>query len=330
MVLHEKNTLKDLTQELLSELKKEVGKTVRRIDSCREVTGEALKGIMRTGMENMVKAVEAVLLGMSEGIDVGLRGKEIEGMNREKLIEKVQERVKETEGKIQELEAKVTQIEDRQKDADHMLETVGEAMVRGRKHCRLRESVRNMEGQVEDSLNKVKVVGLELDKVTEDRQEIIRMALDKMKKVIRKDSSQKFEEIISRTRTVVLGKGTAKVRVGEKWMVTVPILLCCQCAADKDMIVKALRTAGHNPSFYWPDSMMDFVRGARQEIRRKGFEEEKYQVRIRPERRNGRLVIRGDIRTKDERQFRPEVYWKIPGDRKLLEDLGFDVYSQVN
>jgi hypothetical protein len=66
----------------------------------------------------------------------------------------------------------------------------------------------NMEGQVEDSLNKVKVVGLELDKVTE----IIRMALDKMKKAIRKESSQRFEEVISRTRIVVLGKGTAKVR----------------------------------------------------------------------------------------------------------------------
>ena len=103
MVLHEKNTLKDLTQELLSELKKEVGKTVRRIDSCREVTGEALKGIMRTGMENMVKAVEVVLLGMSEGIDGGLRGKEREENNREKLIEKVQERVKETEGKSRSL-----------------------------------------------------------------------------------------------------------------------------------------------------------------------------------------------------------------------------------
>jgi hypothetical protein len=329
MVLYETNTLKELTQELLSELKKEVGKTVRRIDSCREGTGEALKGIMRTGMENMLKAVEVVLLGMSEGIDGEMRGKEKEEMNREKQIDKIEEREKETERKIKELEAKVTQIESRQNDADHMLETVGEAMVRGRKCCRLRESVWNMEGQVEDSLNKVKVVGLELDKVTEDRQEIIRMALDKMKKVIRKESSQRFEEVISRTRIVVLGKGTAKVRVGENWMVTVPILLCCQCAADKNMIVKTLRAAGHNPSFYWPDSMVEFVRGARQEIRRKGFEEEKYQVRIRPERRNGRLVIRGDVRTKDERHFRPEVYWKIPGDRKLLEDLGFDVYSQL-
>jgi hypothetical protein len=76
--------------------------------------------------------------------------------------------------------------------------------------------------------------------------------------------------------------------------------------------------------------MMEFVRGARQEIRRKGFNEESYQVRIRPERRYGRLVIRGDVRAKDGRQFRPEVYRRIPGDRKLSEDLGVPVYSQMS
>jgi len=53
-------------------------------------------------------------------------------------------------------------------------------------------------------------------------------------------------------------------------------------------------------------------------------------VRISPERRYGRLVIRGDVRAKDRRQFRPEVYWRIPGDRKLLEDLGVPVYSQMS
>jgi hypothetical protein len=94
MVLYETNTLKELTQELLSELKKEVGKTVRRIDSCREWTGEALKGIMRTGMENMLKAVEVVLLGMSEGIDGEMRGKEKEEMNREKQSDKIEKKGK--------------------------------------------------------------------------------------------------------------------------------------------------------------------------------------------------------------------------------------------
>jgi hypothetical protein len=112
-------------------------------------------------------------------------------------------------------------------------------------------------------------------------------------------------------------------------MVTVPVLLCCQCATEKNEVVKALRAAGHNSSFYWPDSMMEFVREAREEIRRKGFKEESYQVRIRPERRHGRLVIRGDVRTKDSRQFRPEVYWRIPGDRKLSKDLGVPVCRQL-
>ena len=84
MTLNEGNSLQQVTQKLLSELKKEVGKTVRRIDSCREVTGEGLKGIVRTGMENMVKAVEAVLLGISEGIDGKLKGIDRQEVNRER------------------------------------------------------------------------------------------------------------------------------------------------------------------------------------------------------------------------------------------------------
>jgi len=231
--LNEGNSLKEVTQKLLSELKKEVGKTVRRIDSCREVTGEGLKGIVRTGMENMVKALEAVLIGLSEGMDGELKGKEKEEIERKKRMKIIEDRRIENEDKIKELEAKVKEVEERQKDADNMLEKVGEAVVKGSKFCRLRESVWNMEGQVEESLNKVKVVGLDLDKVTEDKQEIIRVALGKLKKDIKKESSQRIEEIMSRTRVVVLGRGTAKTKVGEKWMVTVPILLCCRCAAEK-------------------------------------------------------------------------------------------------
>ena len=53
------------------------------------------------------------------------------------------------------------------------------------------------------------------------------------------------------------------------------------------------------------------------------------QVRIRPERRDGKLVIRADIRSKEGGKFRPEVYWRIPGEKKLADQLGLDVYTPL-
>jgi len=187
--------------------------------------------------------------------------------------------------------------------------------------------VRTTEGQIEEETCKLKVIGIKLEKETKDRQEIVRMAVEKMKKDVSHESQRKFEDILRRTRVVVLGKGTTKVNEEDKW--SVPILLCCQCRAEKEEVQRMLRSAGYTTLFYWPDSLVDFVKGAREEIRSKGFEERRYEVRIRPERKDGRLVIRADIRTKERGRFKPEVYWRIPGERKLMEELGMDVYTPL-
>jgi hypothetical protein len=72
-----KKTVRELAKKLLEEMRKEVGKTIRKIESCRDMTGEGMKGIMRNGTENMIKVVEGLFLGMSEGLDeVRKKGKE--------------------------------------------------------------------------------------------------------------------------------------------------------------------------------------------------------------------------------------------------------------
>ena len=86
--MDDKKTMRELAQKLLEEMRKEVGKTIRKIESCRDMTGEGMKGIMRNGMENMIKVVEGVFLGMSEGLDkVRKEGKEKEENLKEKLVE---------------------------------------------------------------------------------------------------------------------------------------------------------------------------------------------------------------------------------------------------
>jgi hypothetical protein len=319
--------MKELTENLLEGMRKEVGKTLRKIDSCRDMTGDTMKSIIRNGMENLVKAVEGVLLGLSEELDKERKDREAKERERDKKLEIVGEKIETTEEIIQGLQRKLDEAEVSQQADREGMEKVGEAMVRGRKFCRLRDSVRTMEGQVEESACKLKVLGVKLEKETGDRKEIVRMAVEKFKQDVRKENQGKFQDIMSRTRVVVLGKGTTKMEEEGKW--SVPILLCCQGRGEKDEIERMLKSAGYTTLFYWPDSLVSFVRGAREELKRKGFEERKFDVKIRPERKEGRLVIRADIRTKDRGVFRPEVYWRIPGDRKLMEELGIGAYILV-
>jgi hypothetical protein len=261
--------MKELTENLLEGMRKEVGKTLRKIDSCRDMTGDTMKSIIRNGMENLVKAVEGVLLGLSEELDKERKDREAKERERDKKLEIVGEKIETTEEIIQGLQRKLDEAEVSQQADREGMEKVGEAMVRGRKFCRLRDSVRTMEGQVEESACKLKVLGVKLEKETGDRKEIVRMAVEKFKQDVRKENQGKFQDIMSRTRVVVLGKGTTKMEEEGKW--SVPILLCCQGRGEKDEIERMLKSAGYTTLFYWPDSMVSFVRGAREELKRKGF-----------------------------------------------------------
>jgi len=177
MTLYDKNSMTEMTKKLLEGMRKEVGKTMRKVDNCRDMTGESLKGIIRNGMENMVKAVEEVLIGMSEGLDGERQERKEREENSEQRLQEIVRVEEENKERIKELENKVKDVEENQKADQEVIEKVGEAVVRGRKFCRLRDSVRTMERQLEEATCKVKVVGIKLEKETKDRKEIIRMAI---------------------------------------------------------------------------------------------------------------------------------------------------------
>ena len=50
MTLNDRSTVKELTQQLLEGMREEARKAMRKIDSCRDISGEGMKGIMRNGM----------------------------------------------------------------------------------------------------------------------------------------------------------------------------------------------------------------------------------------------------------------------------------------
>jgi hypothetical protein len=58
--------------------------------------------------------------------------------------------------------------------------------------------------------------------------------------------------------------------------------------------------------------MMGHVKKFRQVIIDSGVSEQDNYIRIRPEERNGKLRIRGDVKAKNNGKFETKVYWQVP------------------
>jgi hypothetical protein len=58
--------------------------------------------------------------------------------------------------------------------------------------------------------------------------------------------------------------------------------------------------------------MIGHVKKFRQDIVDSGVDDKEYYIRIRPEDRNGKLRIRGDIKKKDSGRFETKAYWCVP------------------
>ena len=65
---------------------------------------------------------------------------------------------------------------------------------------------------------------------------------------------------------------------------------------------------------------MEFVREVRKEIRKLGYVDNKHDIKIRPEIRNGRVEIRGEVREKEGGKFRTVAFWEAPPVDRTLWD----------
>ena len=116
-----------------------------------------------------------------------------------------------------------------------------------------------------------------------------------------------------RTRLVILGRETTR---GQRDGVTefyVPTLLQCKDKRDADDMNVILRAAGYFPSFHWPKEMMDFVQGVKEEVKKKGFPEDRHYFRVRPEVRDGEVMIKVDVKSREEgARFSLKGLWTCP------------------
>jgi len=95
------------------------------------LTGDGLKGIIRNGMENLVKAVEGVLLGMSEELDKERIGREEKEEDNNKRLAEVEKKGEEMEENVQGLNRRLDEVEVSQEVDREVMEDVKKAMIRG-------------------------------------------------------------------------------------------------------------------------------------------------------------------------------------------------------
>ena len=208
-------------------------------------------------------------------------------------------------------------IEERLKDSEDRLE----GMRQDRERRRKKESVREMEDKIRQSNRQTKVLDMDMGGRLRDRREIVDKVLRNIKEGTKEADRMEIDKVLKKTRVVVLGKETEARTVNQKTIETVPILLECRTETDRKVIEDALKGAGTFPVHYWPTECLEFVRNVRGVVRKMGYMEEDYYIRIRPEEKDGRIEIRGDVKDrKGGDRFRKVALWSVPPVDKGLWD----------
>jgi hypothetical protein len=89
-------------------------------------------------------------------------------------------------------------------------------------------------------------------------------------------------------------------------------LLECQNRIDAGDLDVILKKAGYFSTFHWPQEMIEFVNGVREEVRKMGYKDQTHYIRVRPEERNGSIQIRADVKERNGGRFVPKAVWQCP------------------
>jgi len=260
----------------------------------------------------MEKRAEVALAKTEKGVQELERKTEVGLSKVKELEERLCENLEKVQGKVTDVEEKATEervkMEDKVKTVSDVVDMVVDLAARSR----VRESVKEMEGKVRIAMCGVKVCNLNIGQETEDKALIVRKVLGEVRKAARREEEGQLEKVLRRTRVVVLGKRTEGRREGEQTIQSVPILLQCQDMRDMQVLEGILKEAGYFPTLHWPEEMMEFVKGVREEVKRSGVSEQECWIRIRPVEEEGKIRIRVDTKAKSGGRFRLEGVWRCP------------------
>jgi hypothetical protein len=241
-----------------------------------EGTPEDFKDKLKTGLEVLLEGMKNVMNGTSDCVAEERRSREAEGMRVEEKIERMEERIS---------------------DMKRFNDNVADDRIQDK----IRRSEKDMEKKVRHAGSCLKLLDIDFGKKTDDRLWMVRSVITWMRDDVGEQEAGSFDRIMRRTRVQILGRETMQGRGGGgKNIFTVPVLLECVNKIDAADLDSILRNAGYFSTFHWPSEIMDFVREARKEVRKMGFEEKSHFVRIRPEERGGEIQIRADVKEKAE------------------------------
>ena len=279
-------------------------------------------GRIEERLQKLERKSEAGWAEMEKNAEVGLtevkeKIKEVE-MRIEGAVQ-VERRVKELEEKTAEEKEKAEEKEEVE-DKEHGAAVVD--MVIGQiGKIRMKDSVKEMEGKVRAAMCGVKVGNFNIGQETDNKAFIVRKVLGEVRKTVKNEKAGHLDRVLKRTRVVVLGKRTEERQEGGETIQLVPILLQCQDRKDAQELEGTLKGAGYFPTLHWPDEMMDFIKGVREEVRRRGVTEQGSWIRVRPEEVEGRVRIRVDTKAKTGGRFRMEGVWVCPPLNRVLWEM---------
>lgn len=276
--------------------------------SIREVingTPDQLKECMTKGMEALVKGMHQVMNSVSDSIQTERLAREAAELSMEDKMERMQ-----------------AKIDDLQATAD--------SLTRNRVRVRTRESIRDMERSVVEAQSALKLLEVDIGRETEDRREIVRKTIDEVRHYVREDDLRFFDRVMRRTRVVILGKRTVRWESGGEEHFSVPTLFQCRDQRDLEELEGMLRSAGYFPTFHWPKEMVEFVGKVRDQLRDQGVRHDSHFVKVRPEHRNGKLLIKAEVKPKvGNGRFVLKGLWPCPPkDRAFWDDVP-NMFSSV-
>jgi hypothetical protein len=256
--------------KMFDEVVKKMG---RDVDSLIERAPEGFKRELKEGLEIMMSGMKSIMNGVSDGVASERLAREAEEIRTEDKMEKIMDEVKE-------------------------IKNVSKGMVNDRMEQRVKASEREMEEKVKSASCSLKILDMDLGELMEDRARMVRTVIAGMKGDVYPDDRRSYERIMRRTRVIILGRKTVASSSRGRTVYTVPVLLECQNKIDAGDLDVILKKAGYFSTFHWPQEMVSFVEGVRDEVRKMGYRENTHYIRVRPEERGGGVQVRADVKEK--------------------------------
>jgi len=271
-------------------------KLARTLEEAVAAVPDQLKEAMAASMEAIKMAISGVMNGLSEGIKQERMAKEAMELRLEDKIGRMEDKVKE-------------------------LENATDSLTRTRIKARTKDSIKDMEEKVRESQCALKLMDIDIERITEDRREIVRKTITKVRSFCAEDDKRTYDNIMRRTRIVILGKTTSRRMRDSDVEFSVPTLFQCRDRRDTEDLDSVLRTAGYFPSFHWPKEMMEFVGGVKGVVGQQGVDTRANYLRVRPEVREGNLMVKVEVKPKEgQGRFTLKGLWNIPPLQRALWD----------